>query len=63
MASMPPDTAATAAPRGAAVLWFHTGPVLAVLAIVLVAWYAAAVWLNAPQTIERTNRLQPGTPH
>jgi NitT/TauT family transport system permease protein len=29
-------------------------PVLAVLAALLVAWYAAAVWLNAPQIIERT---------
>ena len=36
------------------------GPVLAVLAIVFVAWYALAVWLNAPQVIERTLATQPG---
>ncbi len=35
-------------------------PVLAVLALVLVAWYALAVWLNAPQVIERTLTAQPG---
>ena len=45
--------------RGAT-LWYRTGPVLAVLGIVLVLWYALAVWLNAPQVIERTLSLQPG---
>ena len=30
------------------------------LAIVLVLWYALAVWLNAPQVIERTLSAQPG---
>ena len=40
--------------------WFRVGPVLAVLAVVLVVWYAAAVWLNAPQVIERTLSAQPG---
>ena len=40
--------------------WFRAGPVLAVLAIVLLAWYAAAVWLNADQVIERTLSSQPG---
>jgi NitT/TauT family transport system permease protein len=44
----------------AAALWFRAGPVLAVLAIVLVLWYALAVWLNAPQVIERTLSAQPG---
>lgn len=39
--------------------WFRVGPVLAVLAVVLVVWYAAAVWLNAPQVIERTLSAQP----
>ena len=29
-------------------------PVLAVLAAIVVVWYLAAVWLNAPQVIERT---------
>ena len=29
-------------------------PVLAVLAAIGVVWYLAAVWLNAPQVIERT---------
>ncbi|MES2992578.1 MAG: ABC transporter permease [Pseudomonadota bacterium] len=45
--------------RGAT-LWYHVGPVLAVLGIVLVLWYALAVWLNAPQVIERTLSSQPG---
>ncbi len=45
--------------RGAT-LWYRTGPVLAVLGIVLVLWYALAVWLNAPQVIERTLSSQPG---
>ena len=39
---------------------FHAGPVLAVLGIVLVLWYALAVWLNAAQVIERTLSAQPG---
>ncbi|MDE2095219.1 MAG: ABC transporter permease [Burkholderiales bacterium] len=33
---------------------------IAVLAVVLVVWYAAAVWLNAAQVIERTLSAQPG---
>jgi len=45
---------------GVGALWFRAGPVLAVLAIVLVLWYALAVWLNAPQVIERTLSAQPG---
>jgi len=45
---------------GLAALWFRAGPVLAVLAIVLVLWHALAVWLNAPQVIERTLSAQPG---
>jgi NitT/TauT family transport system permease protein len=44
----------------AVALWFRAGPVLAVLAIVLLLWYALAVWLNAPQVIERTLSAQPG---
>lgn len=40
--------------------WFRVGPVLAVLGIVLVLWYALAVWLNAAQVIERTLSAQPG---
>jgi NitT/TauT family transport system permease protein len=40
--------------------WWRFGPVLTVLAVVLVLWYAAAVWLNAPQVIERTLSSQPG---
>jgi NitT/TauT family transport system permease protein len=46
--------------KGSAAIWFHVGPVLVVLAIVLIAWYAAAVWLNAAQVIERTLSNQPG---
>ncbi len=45
---------------GLSAAWFRVGPVLAVLAVVLVVWYAAAVWLNAPQVIERTLSAQPG---
>jgi len=41
-------------------LWWRIGPVLTVLAIVLVIWYAAAVGLNAAQVIERTLSSQPG---
>ncbi len=44
----------------AASLTRSTGPVLAVLALVVVVWYALAVWLNAPQVIERTLSSQPG---
>ena len=40
--------------------WSRIGPVLAVLAAVLVVWHAAAVWLNAPQVIERTLSSRPG---
>ncbi len=36
--------------RGA---WSHVAPVLAVLAVLVVVWYAGAAWLNAPQVIER----------
>ncbi|HSK42006.1 MAG TPA: ABC transporter permease [Arenibaculum sp.] len=35
-------------------------PVLCVLAVLVVVWYAAAVWLNAPQVSERLDRA--GTP-
>ena len=31
----------------------RAAPVLAVLAAIVVVWYAASVWLNAPQVIER----------
>jgi NitT/TauT family transport system permease protein len=40
-------------------LWFRGGPVLVVLAVVLVVWYAAAIGFNAPQVIERTLSSQP----
>lgn len=54
-------TARTEADRsGASALWFHAAPLLAVLGIVLVLWYALAVWLNAPQVIERTLAARPG---
>ena len=52
--------AATDDRGGLRAAWFRVGPVLAVLAVVLVVWYAAAVWLNAPQVIERTLSAQPG---
>ena len=41
-------------------VWFRTGPVLVVLAVVLVLWYALAIALNAAQVIERTLSSQPG---
>ena len=40
--------------------WFRFGPVLTVLVVLLLVWHAAAVWLNAPQVIERTLSAQPG---
>ena len=40
--------------------WDRSGPVLTVLAVVLLLWHAAAVWLNAPQVIERSLSAQPG---
>ena len=51
---------ATASPSAAALLWQRFGPVLTVLAVVVLLWYAAAVWLNAPQVIERVLSNQPG---
>ena len=39
---------------------FHVGPVLVVLAVLLVVWYVAAVALNSSQVIERTLSSQPG---
>ena len=48
-------------PRGVlARAWHVSGPVLTVLAVVLLLWHAAAVWLNAPQVIERSLSAQPG---
>ncbi len=44
----------------AAASWQRIGPVLTVLALLLVVWYGAAVWLNAPQVIERVLSNQPG---
>jgi NitT/TauT family transport system permease protein len=41
-------------------LWWRFGPVVTVVAIVLVIWYAAAVGLNSAQVIERTLSSQPG---
>ena len=37
--------------------WQRSWPVLTVIATLLVLWYAAAIWLNAPQVIERLNGL------
>ncbi len=47
-------------PSFAAAQWQRFGPIVTVLAIVLMLWYAAAVWLNAPQVIERVLSNQPG---
>ena len=38
----------------------RVSPVLTVLAALMVIWYAAAAWLNAPQVIERVLSDQPG---
>jgi NitT/TauT family transport system permease protein len=43
-------------PTGGARVAFHTVPVAAVLAMLFVGWYALAVWLNAPQVIDRFER-------
>src|SRR5258706_13794061 len=40
----------------------HVLPVLAVVAIILVVWYLAAIWLNAPQIIDRLNGIGPDWP-
>jgi len=52
--------ATTDARGGLGAIRQRAGPVLVVLAVVLVLWYALAVWLNAPQVIERTLSSQPG---
>ena len=44
----------------AAAQWQRFGPVLAVLALLMLVWYGAAVWLNAPQVIERVLSNQSG---
>jgi NitT/TauT family transport system permease protein len=33
----------------------RVGPVTGIVAVIIVIWYAAAVWLNAPQVIDRFN--------
>lgn len=45
--------ATVARPRWWATAWYRWGPVAVVLTCGLVLWYAAAVWLNAPQVRER----------
>ena len=37
--------------------WHRAGPVLAVVGAVLLLWYAGAVWLNAPQIVEKLDNL------
>ena len=37
----------------------HVLPVLTVVAVILVVWYLAAIWLNAPQIIDRLNGIGP----
>jgi NitT/TauT family transport system permease protein len=44
----------------AAAQWQRFGPMLTLLALLMLVWYAAAVWLNAPQIIERVLSNQPG---
>jgi NitT/TauT family transport system permease protein len=45
------------APGPLAGLWHHVGPVLLMVALILVAWYGGAVALNAPQVSERLDGL------
>ena len=40
--------------------WQRVGPVGVALAAAMALWYAAAVWLNAPQVIERVLAERPG---
>ena len=40
--------------------WQRSFPVLVVLAVITLIWYASAVWLNAPQIIERVLSDRPG---
>jgi len=51
---------ATAGASTFSTAWHRIGPVLTVLAVVLVLWHVAAVWLNAPQVIERVLADRPG---
>jgi len=37
----------------------HVLPVLTVVVIILAVWYLAAIWLNAPQVIDRLNGIGP----
>jgi len=57
---MAQTTNAPSALPGQRGLWWRVGPVLVVLAILLVIWYGAAIALNAAQVIERTLSAQPG---
>jgi NitT/TauT family transport system permease protein len=41
-------------------IWWRFGPVITIVAVVLVLWYAAAIALNSAQVIERTLSSQPG---
>jgi NitT/TauT family transport system permease protein len=43
--------------RGLAAWWHQVAPVLVVLAVLIVAWYAGAVALNYPQVSERLDNL------
>jgi NitT/TauT family transport system permease protein len=43
----------TVAGGAAADVVHRVGPVAGIVAIVIVVWYAAAIWLNAPQVIDR----------
>ena len=56
------SAAALPRPRAAAATasTSHLLPVLTVLGALLIVWYAGAVWLNAPQVIERQLADRPG---
>ncbi len=55
-------SAPTALRQGwAARAWHDLGPILLVVSVILVLWYAAAVWLNGPQVRERLDGI--GNPY
>ena len=56
-AALPAPRAAGPLPGRLAALWHHAGPVLLMVGIILLAWYAGAVALNAPQVGERLDGL------
>jgi NitT/TauT family transport system permease protein len=57
LAPLPGPRRPTAALGWPAAAWHRAAPVMVMVAALLALWYAAAVWLNAPQVIERLEGL------